>query len=263
MEDLRKLVAQGREAYTNGDYETAEKLLLRVVEIRDNMADVQNMLGVIYSQTGRVEEAKKYFERAIIINPGYTDAALNLSVTYNELGKYDEARKVYTRAMLHSRSQPQELDPFIRGKLANMHADLGEVYRELGMFPEAVHEYQRSLELAGSFIDLRTRLAEIFKDMGEPEKAKLELLSVLDQNPSYVPALIAMGVFHFSQQEFEEASEYFNKVKELNPDNRSSSLYLKMLALQKEKEEGGITTEPVPRILDDNLNLDDDDDNPL
>ncbi len=234
MEDLRKLVAQGRDAYQSGDYEVAEKLLLKALESRDDMADVYNMLGVVYSQSGRVEEAKKSFERAIIINPAYTDAALNLSVTYNELGKYDEARRVYTRAMRHSRNQPQELDPFVRGKIANMHADLGQVYREIGMFTEAVREYTHALDLSPSFIDIRTRLADVYKGMGDVEQATAELKAVIEQNEKYVPALIALGVLHFSQEQYDLAESFFQRVVNISPGNRSSALYMKMINLKKQ-----------------------------
>jgi tetratricopeptide (TPR) repeat protein len=229
MMDLRKIVAAGRDAYQSGDFTTAEKFLIQALENRDDMADVHNMLGVIYSQTDRINKAKISFEQAIIINPGYTDAALNLAVTYNELGKYEEARRVYTRAMRYSRDQPQELDPFIRGKLANMHANLGEVYKELGMFDESIIEYNKALKLSPSFIDIRTRLSEVYREMGDIKSSEAELEHVIEKNPNYSPALIALGVNFFSLGEYEKAKTFFAKVALIDPLNRSVGLYLKMI----------------------------------
>ena len=86
------------------------------------------MLGVIHHEQGRYAQAREMLEEALRLNPGYTEAALNLAVTYNELGKYQEAREIYARAMAQSKAEPRQLDPFARGKLANMHADVGSAY---------------------------------------------------------------------------------------------------------------------------------------
>jgi tetratricopeptide (TPR) repeat protein len=87
------------------------------------------MLGVVYHAQGRFQDAEGAFETALRLNPRYTEAALNLSVTYNDRGKYDLAREVYRRAVTASASQPGSLDQFARGKLADMHADLGAARR--------------------------------------------------------------------------------------------------------------------------------------
>ena len=127
MDDrLQQLIALGREHYNAGEYEKAEPFLGQVVqEHRPSFADIYNMLGVIYHAQGRFADAEEAFETALRINPSYTEAALNLSVTYNDRGKYDQAREVYAAAVSASHQQPSSLDPFARGKLANMHADLG------------------------------------------------------------------------------------------------------------------------------------------
>src|SRR5690349_8213635 len=151
---LEQLITLGREHYQAGEYDKAEKYLGEVVEIRPTFPDVFNMLGVIYHAHGRFQEAEEAFENALRINPNYTEAALNLSVTYNDRGKYDKAREVYSRVMSNSVDQPKGIDPFARGKIANMHADLGEVYAGLGMHDEAVREYSKSLDLCPDFCDL-------------------------------------------------------------------------------------------------------------
>src|SRR5215467_6647830 len=104
------------------------------------------MLGVVYHSQGRFSDAEEAFEAALRLNPRYTEAALNLSVTYNDRGKYDRAREIYTRAVIGAAGQPNMLERFARGKLANMHADLGAAYAGLAMFNEAVREYSKALD---------------------------------------------------------------------------------------------------------------------
>src|SRR5262245_48397975 len=121
-EALRRLITLGREHYRARDYDAAEQVLSEIVKEHRGFADVFNMLGVIRHDRGRLEEAREAFENALRLNPGYTEAALNLSVTYNDLGLYRQAREVYVRVIQRTRAAPRSLDPFVKGKLANMHA---------------------------------------------------------------------------------------------------------------------------------------------
>ena len=72
------------------------------------------------------------FRTALRLNPAYTEAALNLVVACNDLGKYGEARTIYEQAMAACRRR-REVDPFVKGKIANMHAELGATYRAVGV----------------------------------------------------------------------------------------------------------------------------------
>src|SRR5262245_3587031 len=129
MDDrARDLLNRGREHYEAGEYDRAADLLGALAAEHLDFADVYDMLGVIHHQQGRLAEAEAMFKRALEINPGYTEAALNLAVTYNDLGKYKEAQEIYARAMTTSRNAPRHLDPFARGKIANMHAEIGAAY---------------------------------------------------------------------------------------------------------------------------------------
>src|SRR6266545_470689 len=124
MDDaLRRLITVGREHYRAHDFDTAERILSEVVKSHDGFADIFNMLGVIWHDRGKLEDACGAFERALALNPAYTEAALNLSVTYNDLGRYSQAREIYQKIMQRTRAAPRSLDPFVKGKLANMHAD--------------------------------------------------------------------------------------------------------------------------------------------
>jgi tetratricopeptide (TPR) repeat protein len=229
MDDaLRRLITVGREHYRAHDFEAAEKILTEVVKQHSGFADIFNMLGVIFHSRGELERACQAFERALSINPSYTEAALNLSVTYNDLGRYSQAREVYQRVIQRTRSAPRSLDPFVKGKLANMHADLGAAYAESGMFQEAVREYHKALELCPSFVDLRTRLAAVLRDMGDAPQAVRELEIVKTIQPKYVAARLALGTALHTLGRREEAIHEWEAVEQLDPGNKAARLYLQM-----------------------------------
>src|SRR3954453_17168789 len=135
-EKVEQLIALGREHYNANELDRAEPFLAEAASARPNFPDLYNMLGVVYHSQGRFSDAEDAFENALKLNPRYTEAALNLSVTYNDRGKYEGAREVYNKAVSASVGPPRGLDRSARGKLANMHADLGAAYAGLAMFDE-------------------------------------------------------------------------------------------------------------------------------
>src|SRR5690606_6157491 len=158
-----------------------------------------NMLGVIWHAQGRFAEAEEAFERALSINPAYTEAALNLSVTYNDRGKYHKAREVYGTVVEQSIAGKRSLDAYASGKLANMHADLGDASCGLSMANEAVREFQRARDLCPTFVDLRNRLGNVLREMGDAHAAAAEYETVKQQRPDYLPARMALGLALYAQ----------------------------------------------------------------
>src|SRR5438309_7336609 len=112
------------------------------------------MLGVIYHHLGEFEAAQRAFQKALDINPGYIEAALNLAIVCNDLGQYERAQQVYGAAVARSRS-PQQRDPngdepieaYTRGKIANLHAAVGDGYLSVRRPNDAAAEYRRALSL--------------------------------------------------------------------------------------------------------------------
>jgi tetratricopeptide (TPR) repeat protein len=235
MDDrLRQLMNLGRQHFTAGEFDQAEKYLAQVLGEEAGFADILNMLGVIYHSKERFEDAERAFEKALEINPNYTDAALNLSVTYNDRGKYKEAREIYTRAISNSYVTESErvLDPFARGKISNMHADLGDAYAGVGMYQEAVAQFERALELSPNFVDIRTKLGHVLRDMGRAEEAVEHYRKVKEEKPDYLPARLALGVTLFSLKRKEEAVQEWQECVSLAPSDRRANIYLRMVNSQ-------------------------------
>ena len=245
---IRRLITLGREHYAAREYDKAERYLAQVVQEHQTLADVWNMLGVIYHAQGRFQVARQAFEAALAQNPGYTEAALNLAVTCNDLGAYGDAREIYMRAIARSHAEPRALDPFARGKLANMHADLGAAYASVGFHAEAAREYQKSLELSPAFVDLRTRLAGVLRDAGDLPGALRELDIVKTTHPNFVPARLARGTLLLALGRRDDAIREWEGVLELAPEDKAAHLYLRMV--RDEVVGGGIPAPMSPSDSD-------------
>lgn len=224
----RQLLVLGREHYQRGEFEKAEYLLEQLVVRADRFADVHHMLGVIAHHRGQFVRAEGYFEKALRINPEYTEAQLNLMVTYNELGKYDAARRVY--ALVRARADQSTVDPFIRGKIANMHAELSQAYHDAHLLPEAIRELRQAVALCPLFADLQVRLGLLCREVGDIALAREHLEAARTANPRYVQGRLSLGTLLLSMGEREEARREFETALELEPENRTAQMYLRLVA---------------------------------
>ncbi len=226
---LKHHLAAGREFYRAGEYDKARPHLEAVRQVHDDFADVHNMLGFIHYDQGRRSEARHEFERALEINPHYTEAALNLAVVYNDLGMYEESRTLYEEAH-NSRGSGglEELEPLARGKIANMHCELGDAYTSVDLPNHAIKEYRKALRICPTFVDIRTKLANTLRDLGRFDEALDEFQAICDIAPHYLPARTHYGVTLWRKGRIAEARAQWGAVLEESPDNRSCQIYLRM-----------------------------------
>ncbi|MFK7991847.1 MAG: tetratricopeptide repeat protein [Sandaracinaceae bacterium] len=244
-ERTKQLLSLGREHYDKREFEKAEHYLRQVLE-RDEtrFADVLNMLGVIHHDRGRFEEAQGCFEEALSINPNYTEAALNLAVTYNDLGRYDEAKKIYRAALSRGEESPGQLDPFVKGKIANLHAEVAQAYADAGMPSDAMHELRKAILLCPTFADLRLRLANLYRQTGDLDAARFELDEAIKSKPSFVPAHVALGVTLLAMGHKEAAIDRWKAALEIDPDNKAGAMYLRMA---ENMQDGSSMAPPAPK----------------
>jgi tetratricopeptide (TPR) repeat protein len=244
-ERLKQLLVLGREHYERREYDRAERALRQVLEHTDRYADVFNMLAVICHDRGDFVAAEGYFERAVELNPNYTEALLNLSVTYNDLGKYEAARQVYARVRGSGKVQ-DGLDPFVRGKIANMHADLAQAYSDAGQRSEAIEQLRKAVTLCPAFADLQTKLGTLHRDDNDLIAARRCYEAARAQNPHFVPARVLLGVTLLALGATEEAAAEWREALTIEPENRSAKMYLRMVEGQRsERLDGEPKTPPA------------------
>ena len=177
----------------------------------------------------RSEKAPGLYEAALRINPAYTDAALNLAVIYNDMGKYREAREVYQSALSRQRASPSNVDHFVLGKIANMYADIGDVWASSGRPTEAAAEYRRALELCPSFVDIRLRLAGTARDLGDYDTAIRECEEIIRLNPRYIEARVHYGIALHSAGRSDDAVKVWEEVLADSPGHKSAEIYLHLV----------------------------------
>jgi tetratricopeptide (TPR) repeat protein len=228
--NVKALLEMGREKYQSRDFGSAEKLLEQVRLAAPGFADVHNMLGLIFHDQGKFGKALEAFQDALKINPAYTEARLNLAVTYNDLGMYAEARSVFAKAKTDNFAATGDIDPYVKGKLANMHSDLGDIYAGIQQFVPAIGEFRKALGLRPDFADIRTSLGKALREAGSKDDSLRELLEAKRLNPKYAPAGVQLGITYFSLGRNADAQTEWKNVLSYEPDNARATMFLKLVA---------------------------------
>lgn len=230
-----ELYEKGLEAFSRKDYDEAQKCFEELLMEGYNFPDVLNKLAFCKSIKGDLETASELLKKALELNPRYSEAAINLIYVLNELGRYDEARKVQEKIKNATlKHEEKVVDPFVIGKIANLHAEIGERYAEIGLYQEAIAEYKKAIKLRPTFVDLRTRLAVLLREQGEIEESIEHLTQCLLEKKDYVPALIQLGLTYYVMGEYELAKKQWNRVLSKDPNNSVAKLYINMLKNIKE-----------------------------
>jgi tetratricopeptide (TPR) repeat protein len=186
-------------------------------------------LGQIYYQKGEFTTARKFLNRAVRLNPDYTEASLNLAVTLNEMKQYGRAREIIEQAQLRATRKRTILEPFIAGKLANKHMEVGDIYRELGMFTESADEYRKALNISPGFPDIQVKLAVTLREIGLTDEALDILTKTIEHRPDYLDARIQLGITYFSRGFLDRAKEQWELVLNTNPSHTKALMYMSFL----------------------------------
>lgn len=229
MDNISEWVNAGKQFFEQKEYKKAEGCFKQVLEETDKYADVLNMMGVIHHLEGRFSSAMDFFKKALSVNPKYTEAIMNLVILYNDLGEYENAKKLYTNLKKTPKvSKGQKIEPVIRGKLSNMHANIGDIYRSVGAHKLAIDEYTKALSLNPSYVDIRTKLGQSLREDGQLQKAAKELKEALKVRSSYIPARLQLGLTLYTLGKQKEAKKEWKSVLSQDPENDHAKMYLRL-----------------------------------
>src|SRR4051794_15874919 len=158
---VEQMIARAKESFARGAYVAALEDLQPVAERHPGFADVQNLIGLCLSLSGRPDEALAAFARATELNAGYVEAHLNRAITLNDLGRTDEARESFQRAAEadEEKTGGGRFSSAAAARIANLHAELGDTYAAAGASEEALEEYRKAAALRPQFMDIRNKLA--------------------------------------------------------------------------------------------------------
>jgi tetratricopeptide (TPR) repeat protein len=136
------------------------------------------MLGKTYFMLGDSAKAAGELEIAMKLAPHDVDLAYTLGIAYLVSHKVDSARQLFDKMLTEFGDQPQ------------LHVVIGRAYRESGLLPEAIAEFQKAIALDRSYPRAHYYLGLTYLlDEGQPKlgEALEEFKTELAANPDELP----------------------------------------------------------------------------
>ena len=185
--------------------------------IRVMKSSVNLKKGIILRDDKKWEEAIKEYQKAIYWDQYNWKAYYRLGFAYAEINKPDEALAIYLKL--------KELAP----DYADIHYNLGSLYLKMGKWENAKEELQRSIELNPYEPKTHYNLGVVFLQLGEKDNAIAEYkqaISVQEEKkkitpnlPDFVGGYVGLGDIYYSQEEWLEASQNYEKAVQLGERN--------------------------------------------
>ncbi len=205
-------------------------------------------LGLSHHQRGDFAAAEDLYRQILRDEPNQPNTLHFLGVLYIQTDRCGMALEYIARAV--------QLQPAV----ADYHGNLGEAFRRLGRFPEAIASLQTALRLNPLFVDAMNNLGNAFSAMGHPDEAanhyraaialqpnaflprynlavtladarrpleaEAAYLAAIDLNPSCAEAYDGLGTVLRESGRVDDAIRAHEKALQFNPDDVGALLNL-------------------------------------
>jgi tetratricopeptide (TPR) repeat protein len=218
-----------RQRFEAGDDQGALETFTVLLESCPRFADVHYMVGLVHERGGNLEAASASLERALEINPSYAEAVVALVSIYERRGLFERSRELAEQVIPSVGLGAGDLDATTRGKLANLHAALGDAYREVGDLREAIEAYRKALHRCPGFHDIRHKLGIALREAGLPSHAIGEFKRVLRANSAYLESAVQLGLTYYTLGRTPQAVAEWESVLEQDPSRDDARMYLRMV----------------------------------
>ncbi|WP_375177126.1 tetratricopeptide repeat protein [Marinobacter mobilis] len=254
---IKSNMAAAREAFTNGDLESAGRYLEEILAQSPSHEQSAMLLGMIRFRQGRAEEAEALL--APIAEQGdSTEVSKLLAATRLEMRDAEGARELLEN-LEGSQSDPDILALVGIASLASGDISTGEgfIEKSLELNPDndslrlryatylaqkgdpskALRLARETMERSPDLDQARLLIIKIYMDTGDRDSATESANAWVKEQPDNVSALLTRGQLAGAAGDSEEARNYFNQARETAPQDPSPLIALGNLAGSQNDEE--------------------------
>jgi tetratricopeptide (TPR) repeat protein len=163
-------------------------------------------IAVQHHQAGRLQAAEEIYRQVLRAEPNQADAIHLLGVIEQQRGKPEIAAEYIQRAI------------GLNGDVAAFHNNLGEAYRALRRFSEAVASFRRAVELKPDYAEAYYNLGNAWKDQEKLEEAVACYGRALELKPEYAAAYNNLGNAWKDLENLDKAVDCYRQALAWKPD---------------------------------------------
>ena len=181
------------------DFEEAEEEFLLAIDLNPGLAHVYSEYGLFLMYMSRTDEAIEMNRKALDIDPVSLIANTNMIWIYENGEMYDEA--------IEAAHSMFEMDQ----DFAWSHHALGSVYFNMGMFEEAMEEFQKEVDRSDQWNQvMETQIGASYGVIGRTDMAQKALDTMLERSTQqYVSPYLTANLF-LNVGEVDKFYEYLN-----------------------------------------------------
>lgn len=194
---------QGDRYYDLEQYEEAVKSYTEAIQLQANNSMFYNSRGCAYDNLGEYNKAISDYNVAIAIGPLNAVFYYNRGHSYDKLEEYDKAISDYTRAI--------ELSP----NNATAYNNRGSIYIVLGRTDEAISDFYKAIELNSKFANPYKHLGNIYKEQSDYTRSIEFLSKAIELNLEYKDAYLLRAEVYRLLGETEKAEADEEMAKKL------------------------------------------------
>ena len=189
------------ESRLDWDWAGAERRFKRALELNPNSADAHDWYSFYLAQMGRFEESMAHAKRAVELDPLTLGHRHDIATVYFFARQFDQALRVEREAL--------EFDPSTR-----LHLLFGWIYREKGMYEEAIVEFREILKQEPGSAYALGHLGNAYARAGRVREARECLRKLKQQSNADKVGTYEVAFIHAGLGEKDQAFEWLEKAYE-------------------------------------------------
>ncbi|MFP4470018.1 MAG: tetratricopeptide repeat protein [Bacteroidales bacterium] len=190
-----------------GNYDEAEKLYKKVLEIDADHDPSMYELARIYLRKSRAEDAILLMKKAISIDNRNVWYQLMMADLYKKTRQFNKVIEVFTKLTLQ---YPEKIDYYY---------DLALSYIIMGEYKEAIAVYDQLEEKLGITEDISLQKQRLYLNMDKSSKAVQEIEKLVEAHPYNSRYLQILAEAYMSHGKDDKALEIYEKIAEVDPQN--------------------------------------------
>ena len=204
-DDVNILGLLGAALGDRGQFDEAEEILLRVIDLTPTFAKPYEDLGTLLLQRGLAEKAIPLLEKAARLDPKQEAAHFQLGRALAQVGRGADADAAFERSFA--------LSP-VRGMMAQ-----AAEHHAAGRLEEAERLCRQVLQREPRNVDALRMLGLIAAAAGDLDEAENLLRQALAEAPDHIAALFELGRVLKELERPDDAIDVYKTLIELQPDN--------------------------------------------
>jgi len=203
---LQLILQQAIQAFQEGNFDSADLTLKRVIQIDSKNLPALHILGLIKASQAKYGEAADFLGRAARIHPNDASIQYNLAKALADFGSHKESIPHHKKAVELAPNNPD-------GWL-----NYGKTSSNLGRYEEALAWYDKALSLKPDYLEAKLNKGATLKELKQYGAAIEFADQVLAINPNLAEAWSNKGTALNALKQYDEAIVHYDKALSLKPD---------------------------------------------